>query len=674
MEYIGTTLCVSARELTRGDDPVMSKGAYDQYIYRNKGVRMRRGSAAGPALLAWHGLRPDIQQRFREKIGDPAKLVLKNMFEDAIKPDHEAARYFSEYELEDGRHLLTKVQVECTLNACILNALITKTKAHTGKVKVLGNSTGKIFKVLARQVNELDRERWPHTLPGNAIRLKEKMKEYAEQGYACLIHRGFGNGNSRKVNALLERLLLSLYCQKNLPFGEWVHDDYLKFIAGEIGIVDGETGEMYDRKEFFDEKKGTYVTISKATVWNVLSNPDNEAIIDRMRNNRIDHITHLTPYNHRHNPAFSLAKVSADDRTLSRKTSDGIWLNAYAVFDVLSGACLSCVYSTDKPNLPMVYECFREMYRTLDRHELMWPGELECENHLMREIEEELRAMFTYVTFTTPGISRNKRAEHSIRALKYGSEKRLQEGVGRWNGKGPYKIKSEKKDEDYKQVRLPVERLIAEAKEAVEHHNGGLHPDQKKYTGKTRWQVLMENVHPDLGRPQKYKLFRYMGKKTETSLRNNDFVRVQYQDYAIDSYNILSRMKPNNYQVDAYYVPDAAGEIGEVYLYQGDVFLTRASQIETYNEARIERTERDEQIRTEQAKRQAHYFKRERELAEKKINRKIVTLPMTQVRAIERIEPEVVEHVMINRDEVDLEAAFAKFNSETWTERKIGEL
>src|SRR5574343_599991 len=357
MEYIGTTLCVSARELTRGDDPVMSKGAYDQYIYRNKGVRMRRGSAAGPALLAWHGLRPYIQQRFREKIGDPAKLVLKNMFEDAIKPDHEAARYFSEYELEDGHHLLTKVQVECTLNACILNALITKTKAHTGKAKVLGNSTGKIFKVLARQVNELDRERWPHTLPGNPIRR-----------------------------------------QKNLPFGEWVHDDYLKFIAGEIGIVDGETGEMYDRKEFFDEKKGTYVTISKATVWNVLSNPDNEAIIDRMRNNRIDHITHLTPYNHRHNPAFSLAKVSADDRTLSRKTSDGIWLNAYAVFDVLSGACLSCVYSTDKPNLPMVYECFREMYRTLDRHELMWPGELECENHLMREIEEELRAMFRYVT------------------------------------------------------------------------------------------------------------------------------------------------------------------------------------------------------------------------------------------------------------------------------------
>lgn len=654
---------------------MMKRKAYESYVNRNKHVRVRRPSVAGPALLAWHQLRPDIQERFKELVGDPVKLVHRNSFEDRIQPDHEAARYFANYELEDGRKLPTKVQIEYTLNACILNALNKRVMEVAGKTKSLGNSTGKIFKIQARAINELDRERWPHTLPGNAERLKEKAKLYKEEGYQSLIHRGYGNGNSRKVNAQIERLLLSLYCQKNLPFGEWVQRDYLSFLAGNIEIVDGETGEMYNRDDFWDEKRQNYITVSRATVWNVLSNPDNEAIIDRMRNNRIDHITHKTPYNHRHNPLFSLAKISADDRTLSRKTSDGIWLNAYAVFDVLSGACLSCVYSTEKPNLALVYECFRELYRTIDRNELMWPGELECENHLMREIEDELRAMFTYVTFTTPGVSRSKRAEHNIRSLKYGSERALQEGIGRWNGKGAYKIKSESKDEDYKQVRLPVERLKAEADEAIAHHNGALHPDQKKYPGKSRWAVLMQNVHPDLGRPAKYKLFRYMGKKTETSLRNNDFVRVQYQDYAIDTYHVLSRMKPNNYQVDAYYVPEPDGNIEEVYLYQGETFLTRAAMIETYNEAKMERTERDEEIRTEQAKRQAHYFKREKELTEKKINRRIITLPAAQVKAIESIEAAVVEPLpVINRDEVDLEAAMAKFSPERWQSKSIREL
>ena len=40
---------------------------------------------------------------------------------------------------------------------------------------------------------------------------------------------------------------------------------------------------------------------------------------------------------------------------------------------------------------------------------------------------------------------------------------------------------------------------------------------------------------------------------------------VQYEDYWID-HSVLKRLKPNNYKVHAYYVPDIDGAIKEVFL------------------------------------------------------------------------------------------------------------
>jgi len=267
------------------------------------------------------------------------------------------------------------------------------------------------------------------------------------------------------------------------------------------------------------------------------------------------------------------------------------------------------------------------MFHTITTHNLIWPAEVEVENHLMKDIEEDLRKMFAFVTFCAPGLSRSKRAEHFIRGRKYGDEKKNQVGIGRWNLKGSYKTKSENKDEDYKQPRIPIEQLIQEDQESIQRHNNSPHPNQKLFPGKTRWQVLLENMNPDLSRPQKHKLLRYLGIKTETSIRNNDFTQVMYEKYAIDNLSTISRLKPHNYNVEAFYIPDKSGNIEEVYLYQGDTFITKATKIEKYNEAKVERTERDEQIRRDQAKRQAHFFKVEKDGIAEKIVRKLDSIP-----------------------------------------------
>jgi hypothetical protein len=178
-------------------------------------------------------------------------------------------------------------------------------------------------------------------------------------------------------------------------------------------------------------------------------------IIDRFRNNRIDHVTRMTPMNHRKPPTYSLSKISMDDRDLPRKSTDGKWVHTYMAFDVASQAILACVYSPDKPDLQLVWECFRDMYRNINENNLMWPGEVEVEHHLMKELKDELDAMFSYVTFCEPGMPQSKRAEHFIHFKKYFIEKRTQAGIGRFYGKGAYKNLKKGKGEECRQPSLP---------------------------------------------------------------------------------------------------------------------------------------------------------------------------------------------------------------------------
>jgi hypothetical protein len=632
---------------------VISEEALHKYMTRFPHIRVRKGGGIGcPALLNYDMLRADIKQRIQEKYGDVKQYARRNRLQELIEPDLAAAKFFTDFKFDDDTSLdeqKVNRKSEYIMNATILNAVGFFVSEKTGKNKRLSGKTSGIWEAASDALNTLDREKYQHTLPSNALRLKEKYKNYRDHGYLHLIHKGNKNNNAAKVNAAVENLIISLFCQANLPFGAWVHDDYLKFISGSLQIVDASAGSgvMYDREDFFDHDRGTYINISRSTVWNIINNPANAIIIDRMRNNRIDHITQHTPHNHRKPPQYSLSKISMDDRDLPRKTIDGKRVHVYMAFDVMSDAILSCVWDINSPTVGMIWECFREMYRTINTNNLMWPGEVEVENHLMSDIREQLEAMFAYVTFCEPQNSKEKRAEHKIRAKKIGDEKRNQVGISRWYGKGNYKGKSENKDIEYKEPRLPYDQIIAEDKESIHRFNNAPHPNQKMFPGKTRWQVLVENMNPDLSRPQKHKLFKVMGVRTETSIQKNDFAQVMYENYAIDNQGSIARLRPNNYSVEAYYVPERNGNISEVFIYQGDTFITKATKIERYNESKMERTEHDEQIRTNQAKRKAHFFKTEKDGLAEKVTRK---LEIMQPDDYSEILVEIVEEVPVERE------------------------
>ena len=98
---------------------------------------------------------------------------------------------------------------------------------------------------------------------------------------------------------------------------------------------------------------------------------------------------------------------------------------------------------------------------------------------------------------------------------------------------------------------------------------------------------------------------------------------------------------------------------------------TRATKIERYNEAKMERTDDDERIRTNQAKRQAHFFKSERDLLQEKVTRKLEIIPGE---IFPDIEPEIVDIPDLDSVEDDYVEMAKSWSADVMQKRAINEV
>ena len=99
---------------------------------------------------------------------------------------------------------------------------------------------------------------------------------------------------------------------------------------------------------------------------------------------------------------------------------------------------------------------------------------------------------------------------------------------------------------------------------------------------------------------------------------------------------MIGRLAPNDYAVEAYYLPDEQGNVPEVYIYQHGAYIATCCRIEAYNEATAEQTDKDREAYAEQAKYNAQF---DAMIAREKIRR--VRLLPGDIPAHE--EPEIVE-------------------------------
>ena len=594
--------------------PIMSIPNYKKLAAKEKINVVRSGRGLGGYVLVEIATMPlRFQERIKLKYGDMKEDVIRNWLGSHYHIDAKAREFYTRFRFDNGDALPPEHIQEYTVNASVIEAVMRAMEDATFMRKAM--KAGPVnWGELAGAISYYQAE-FGHTLPVSSNRFKKRVNDFKANGYESLISRKFMNQNRRKVTYDIERLLLSIDAQPEQPFNTTVWEQYNLFVQGELELYDPETGEVLNPADFTD-KDGNPLVLSPATVANYLNNPKNKALRAKLHMSQWDFNNAYRPYHLRSIGEFSLSKVSLDDRDLPRPMKDGNRVKAYYAYDVVSGAVVGYAYNRYKTT-ELFLDCMRNMFQTLDRNGMYIPAELEVEHHLVSDFADGLMqagTVFPLIRWCNPGNSREKRAEHKNREKKYGVEKRTQVGIGRWWAKlEANRPKEEKvydeKNNTYKVKAYSYEELVADDIRAIQTFNAQPHPNQKRYPGMSRWDVLCAHQNPNLAPWDKAVLYRFIGQHTETTIRQNTYCTVMYNQYGLPSPEIIEKLEPRNYKVDAYYLPDADGTINEVYIYQNGRYIATCKPVARYNENTAEQTEYDKAAYTEQSKYVAQFDK-----------------------------------------------------------------
>lgn len=196
VEYYNNVLCVEAGWLIEAG--IVSESNYKLLCHRGGLIVVRRACRNHPALIAYESM----PTRFKDKMSEHGNIydfVKVNAVEKYIQPDAAASKFFSEFLKPDGKRLTPERQREYYANAVVLNALRDVMNSTRAKQRALGGRVN-VWGKLTEAVAMLDREKYPHTLPENEKRLKDKLNDYLQNSYQSIVHKGLGNKTAARVD------------------------------------------------------------------------------------------------------------------------------------------------------------------------------------------------------------------------------------------------------------------------------------------------------------------------------------------------------------------------------------------------------------------------------------------------------------------------------------------
>lgn len=628
MEYYGNKLCISVRELEA--DGILTGDYCRQLAKRNRLKMASRGGGKGNyALVVVESLPTPYLDQVKEKHPGGNAVLLRGWILSNYELDQAAVAYFMDWAARQHSDKATDgLARKYAVNASVLNTCIRLYNRSRDYRKLMGEKYN--WDMMAATIETL-REEFGHDLPASTLRFRKKVNEYKQYGYECLISGKFGNQSARKVDYKTERLILSLAAQENKPYNSNVHEMYIAFVCGEREAWDLSTGEVFNPDDFTD-KNGDPKELSESTINNVLNKPNNKLFVNHALMGYTTFMHEQMPHVHRHNGEFSLSQVTMDDVDLTRKLKDTKQrVHAYYAYDVVSQCVVGASYGRKKDQM-LVVDCFRDMFRLIERNGWGIPAGIEVENHLMSEYKEgflQAGVAFNFVHFCAPQNSQEKYAEPLNGAKKRSVIHKNHAGIGRFYGKGKWRVEykkvSDESNDTYEDREyFSFEQLVADDRRDSAEWNNSPHPNQKKYPGMTRWQVLVANINPTLRKYDKLTLSRFIGERVKTSIRRNSTVRVACEDWWLSDTSVLERLQPNDYKVTAYYLPDEEGKPTDVYIFQGDRFIDKVEKVETYNRVLAEQTEEDVVNYIEQQKKISSFGKYVRENAVDRVGTAII--------------------------------------------------
>ena len=583
--------------------PVVTYSNYKKLLLRGKINVVRQGKGKGNSVLIDYDSLPiDLRDKVDKRIGTDAVHVatLRKWFSDHYRRDRGAMEYYPkrlrELNISLPLERIAQLTEEYTVNASVLMA-VKNLQADIRLLKrVMGGKKTIRWEQLASAISYY-REEVGHTLPQSAARFRKTLREFDERGYESLISKKFGNQQTRKVDRDTLYLLLALDNDDTRPYNTTVAERYNSFVDGLLAVYNPETGELYDPHK--------YKNLSDTTVANYLSTPEAKALRGKVHDDYQTWRGKNQPFVLRKRPTMSLSKISLDDRDLKIKinwreqgVSEIVSLKIYLAYDLASQAIIGYSFSGKKRH-DIFIGCLRSTFRTLLANNLPCPYEAEVEQHLVSDFKETLMrpgALFPEPNFLAPGNSQAKGAEHMNRLFKYQTEKEYIPNTGRHYARLDANQTNEEKSFDEHNDRFKAkvwayEDAVAFYEGLIHEYNHSPHSNEAYWGGRTRWEVLMSSVNPQLAEVDRHKLATLLGEHRSTSVRRGH-IKANYRSFALSPEGI-SKLKSRDGKVDAYWWEQTDGEMGEVYVYEGGRYIETAEEIIRINEAKAEQTEED---------------------------------------------------------------------------------
>jgi len=586
MTYYNDTLCCTQDEVLK----FCSESNYQKMVTRGKINRVRRACKGTPALIEFKSLPLQYREELIKLYGNPEKTVQHQQFAEEIQLDMDAVSFYQNYKA-NGSPIKKERQRQLANEASILNAIAMKLKAHL-KRQSSGASQAEFWKNAAKVLPGIKTE-WPHKLPISEKFLKKKFFAYVDEdgGYRSLVNGNYGNQNTRKVNENLENLLLFIFAQSWKPNHEDVWRDYMKFINGVKIIVNEKSGEIYSPND--------YEPISVSTVRTYMKKWSNAVGTEKKRSNsRIG-------YNAKHRSYADLivdksgSILSMDDRDIPlflKGTTKRVV--GYFSSDACSGAIIGWAFAKPKmreddihgKGLNLVFDCFRNTFEQLDYYGTNMPAEVEVENHLMSTLKETTLKegnLFQFVRYAAAENPQEKSIEGFFRVLRYKYERKIKGFRARPHARS----EANQARPGEENVQYTFEQICEIVIDNILEYNNDLHPNQKKFPGKSRIEVFLENQHPALLPINWRDVSRWVGENVETSVNRGE-VRANNQKFLLQSPELMDKTGYGS-KVMAYWFRHEPGAENKIYLYKNDEFICELSNKPQFHKARIEQTSED---------------------------------------------------------------------------------
>jgi hypothetical protein len=207
MEYYNDILCVTFEDIS----DIIQKECFNKLVQRNQVTRVRRGCYGTTALYSVDSFPIRYKEEIYKKFPDIKELAKAKPLLDGIEPDGVALNYYETFKLPDGRYLTDDKIKEYANNAAILNRIkeiFDNATSKRSKLRKGFKNKGEKWEDIVRALPRLQ-STMPHSLPENARRLQDKLKQYVKGGYEVLISGKFLNSNANKIKTEAQEAFLA---------------------------------------------------------------------------------------------------------------------------------------------------------------------------------------------------------------------------------------------------------------------------------------------------------------------------------------------------------------------------------------------------------------------------------------------------------------------------------